>query len=143
MMAITPASISDRSSEVVEEFELFDDWMERYEHLIELGRGLAPIPDIYRTDVYRVQGCQSQVWIAAEQTVDGRVVLHADSDAIITRGLVALLVRVLSEQPAAEIAASKMDFLEEIGMGEHLSSTRKNGLDAMIRRIKAYAEGMV
>jgi cysteine desulfuration protein SufE len=138
-MTTRAASMVDRADEVVEEFDLFDDWMGRYEHLIELGRALEPLDEAYRSDTYRVQGCQSQVWLAAERSDEGTIVFHADSDALITRGLVALLIRVFSGQPASEILASDLEFLDRIGMKEHLSSTRKNGLDAMVRRMKAYA----
>lgn len=135
-------TISARAREVVEEFELFDDWMGRYEHLIELGKALPPLDDAFRTEVFQVRGCQSQVWMAPEKLDSGRLRFHADSDAMITRGLVALLVRVFSDQPAEAILAADLQFLDDIGMKEHLSSTRKNGLDAMVRKMKQYAGGM-
>ena len=135
-------SIEERADEVVEEFELFDDWMGRYEHLIEQGKALAPLPDSYRDEAYKVRGCQSHVWVAAEPTDRGTIQFWADSDAIITRGIVALLVRVLNDQPPAAVAASNLAFLDRIGMKEHLSPTRKNGLDAMVRRMKLYAEAL-
>lgn len=133
-------TIDERADEVVEEFELFDDWMGRYEHLIELGKGLPALDEAYRTEGHRVRGCQSQVWLAAERTDRGTIHYQADSDALITKGLVALLLRVLDEQPPADVADASMEFLDRIGMKEHLSPTRKNGLDAMIKRMKAYAE---
>ncbi|MBO6576302.1 MAG: SufE family protein [Rhodothermales bacterium] len=114
--------------------------MGRYEHLIELGKGLPALDEAYRTEGHRVRGCQSQVWLAAERTDRGTIHYQADSDALITKGLVALLLRVLDEQPPADVADASMEFLDRIGMKEHLSPTRKNGLDAMIKRMKAYAE---
>ena len=141
-MATVSETIQDRAAEVVEEFELFDDWMGRYEHLIELGKDLPPMDEAYRTDLHKVRGCQSQVWLGAELSGRGTMVFEADSDALITKGLVALLLRVMNDQPPAEIIASDLGFLDRIGMKEHLSPTRKNGLDAMIKRMKAYAEAV-
>ena len=131
-------TIEQRAETIVSDFALFDDWIGRYEYLIELGGALTPIDDEYKTDEYKVRGCQSQVWLRPEVR-DGLIFFAADSDAIITRGLVALLVKVFDGQTPAAIAGASMDFLEEIGMNEHLSSTRKNGLAAMIDRIKDYA----
>ncbi|MFT4604383.1 MAG: cysteine desulfuration protein SufE [Rhodothermales bacterium] len=136
------ATIGERADEVVEEFELFDDWMERYEHLIEQGKALPALPEAFRDDAYKVRGCQSQVWVAAEPTDHATIQFWADSDAIITRGIVALLVRVLNDQPPAAVAETDLAFLDRIGMKEHLSPTRKNGLDAMVRRMKLYAEAL-
>ncbi|NNE70148.1 MAG: SufE family protein [Rhodothermales bacterium] len=141
-MAAATSTIEERAAEVVEEFELFDDWMGRYEHLIEQGKGLPALPDDYRTEAYQVRGCQSQVWVAAEPTDSGTIRFLADSDALITRGLAALLVRVLDDQPPEAVASSNLAFLDQIGMNEHLSPTRKNGLDAMVRRMKLYAESL-
>ncbi len=135
-------TVEQRAEAIVSDFALFDDWIGRYEYLIELGGLLAPLDNEYKTDEYRVRGCQSQVWLKPEVR-DGLVFLTADSDAIITRGLVALLVKVFDGQPPAAIAGASMDFLEEIGMNEHLSSTRKNGLASMVNRIKDYATQLV
>ncbi|MEM6647996.1 MAG: SufE family protein [Bacteroidota bacterium] len=137
-MTIT-STIAERSAEIVEEFALFDDWFGRYEHLIEQGRDLPEIEDEYKTEDYRIRGCQSQVWMRAEDSADGTVHYKADSDALITRGLVALMIRVLDQQPADAIVSAELDFLDDIGMNEHLSSTRKNGLHAMIKQMKRYA----
>jgi cysteine desulfuration protein SufE len=131
-------SATDRANQVVEEFSLFDDWMGRYEHLIDQARYLEPLLDEFRRDEYRIRGCQAQVWLVAEYR-DGKVVFRADSDAMITRGLIALLVRVYGGLPPGEIADADLWWLDRIGMREHLSSTRKNGLDAMHRRMKEYA----
>ncbi len=136
-MTGTP-TIDERIEEIVSDFNVFDDWLGRYEYLIELGRALPPLGDEFKTDVYRIRGCQSQVWLKPDLE-DGRIFFRADSDAMITKGLVALLIRVLDGQTPAAVATARMDFLEEIGMQEHLSSTRKNGLASMIKRIKEYA----
>ena len=131
-------SIREREREIVEEFEFFDDWMGRYEHLIEQGKALPPIDERYKDEAHRIHGCQSQVWIHAD--VDGgKIYYTGDSDAMITKGLVAILVRVLSGQPAEAIATADLAFLDEIGLKEHLSPTRKNGLSGMVRQMKLYA----
>ncbi len=132
------ANIQDRAREIVEEFDLFDDWMGKYEYLIELGQSLPPLQEQHKTDEYKIKGCQSQVWIRSEAT-DGRVFYHGDSDALITKGLVALLIRVLSGQPPEAVAEADLSFLDEIGMKDHLSSTRKNGLASMVKQLKLYA----
>ena len=131
-------TIADREREVVDEFAMFDDWMGRYEYLIELGKALPPLDEAYRTDEFKIRGCQSQVWVHPVLR-DGRVYFEGDSDALITRGLVALLVRVLSDQPPRAVAEADLAFLDRIGMQEHLSPTRKNGLASMIRQMKLYA----
>ena len=132
------SSIEERQREIVEEFALFPDWMGRYEYLIELGQELPPYPDALRDENHRVRGCQAQVWLRSELR-DGRIFYTADSDALITKGLIALLTRVLSGQPAQAVAHANLDFLEKIGMKEHLSPTRKNGLAAMIEKMKLQA----
>lgn len=132
-----PASIEQRAREVVDEFSMFDDWMGRYEYLIELGRSLPLIDEEERIDAFKIKGCQSQVWVRPELK-DGRLHFRGDSDAIITKGLVALLIRVLSGLPPKEIAEARLDFIDQIGMQEHLSPTRKNGLASMIQQMKRY-----
>ncbi len=134
-------TVQERADRIVADFELFDDWMGRYEYLIELGSALPPLDGAYKTDEYRVRGCQSQVWLKPEYR-DGRMFFTADSDAMITRGLVALLIRVLDGLTPQEIVDAPMDFLSRIGMQEHLSSTRKNGLASMVSRIKDFAAGL-
>ena len=134
----TTDSLKDRESAIVEDFALFDDWMERYEYLIELGESLPKIEDEYKNDTFRIHGCQSQVWLRPEYEND-TVRFKADSDAAITRGLVALVIRVLNGLPRQEITSATFDFLDDIGMKEHLSPTRKNGLAAMIEQVKSYA----
>ena len=131
-------TIKQREQAIVEEFAFFDDWMQKYEYLIELGEALPLIEDVFKTDEYTIKGCQAQVWLRSELE-DGLVHFKADSDAMITKGLVALLVRVLNEQPPEAVASADLDFLNQIGMKEHLSPTRKNGLDAMIKQIRLQA----
>ena len=131
--------IEDLENEIVEEFSLFDDWMSKYEYIIELGKNLPLIEEKYKTEEYKVKGCQSQVWLNAKME-NGKLVYKADSDAIITKGLIALLIRVLSNQKPEDIAKTKMEFLDKIGMKEHLSPNRANGLSAMINYMKNYAE---
>jgi len=132
-------SISEVEQEIIDEFSLFDDWMEKYEHLIEMGKRLSAIEDEYKNEEHRVRGCQSNVWLRAYQE-NGRVYYKADSDAIITKGMIALLLRVLSGQPPQDIENAELKFIDEIGMKEHLSSQRSNGLEAMIRHIRQYAK---
>jgi len=135
---VTGNQISTISQDIVEEFAFFDDWFGRYEHLIDLGKQLPMIDDGYRTDEYRIRGCQAQVWVHPS-SVNGLIYFTADSDAMITKGLIALLIRVLNGRTADSIMEADLSFLDTIGMKEHLSPTRKNGLDAMIKQIKLYA----
>ena len=130
--------IDERQAEIADEFAMFGDWMEKYEHIISLGRELAPMDEADKDDDNRIKGCQSRVWLAARKGDDGHVTFTADSDAIITKGLVALMVRVLSDAPAADIAGANLSFLDEIGLHSHLSPTRSNGLQAMVKQMKLY-----
>ena len=125
-------------NEIIEEFSLFEDWMQRYEYMIELGKSLPLIAEQYKTDDYLIKGCQSQVWLHADYQ-EGKVFFTADSDAIITKGIVALLVRVYSGHTAEEILAAKTDFIDQIGLKEHLSPTRANGLVSMLEQMRRYA----
>ncbi len=134
-------TLDERIEEIVEEFSLFDDWLGKYEYLIELGRSLPVLDDAFKTEAFRIHGCQSQVWVRGERDVD-TVRCKADSDAIITKGLIALLIRVLDDQPTDVIVTADFAFLDEIGLKEHLSPTRKNGLSAMVQRMKAYARSL-
>lgn len=127
-----------RQEEIIEEFEMFSDWMEKYEHIIEIGKELEPLDDSLKVDDNLIKGCQSRVWLAAKQNDDGEVVFSADSDAIITKGLVALMIRVLSEVSPKEIAESNLHFLDAIGLHSHLSPTRSNGLLSMVKQMKMY-----
>jgi cysteine desulfuration protein SufE len=131
-------TIKDIQEEIIEEFEIFDDWMQKYEYLIDLGKELAPIDKKYKTEDNLIKGCQSRVWLHAEYT-DGRIIYTADSDAIMTKGIVAILINVLSGQTPSEISTAKLDFINEIGLKEQLSPTRANGLVSMIKQMKLYA----
>ena len=124
--------------EIVDEFSMFDDWMQRYEYIIELGKSLPLIDEQYKTEENIIKGCQSKVWVHAEQK-DGNVVFTADSDAILTKGIIAILVRAFSNQSPKAILEADTDFIDEIGLKEHLSPTRANGLVSMIKQIKMYA----
>ena len=129
-------TIAETGREIVEEFELFgDDWEQKYEHLIELGRSLPLIAPAYKTDDHLIKGCQSRVWMHSELR-DGKVFYTADSDAIITKGMVALMVRALSGHAPQEIVQADLHFIDEIGLKEHLSPTRANGLVSMIKQMK-------
>ena len=124
--------------ELIDEFSMFEDWMERYEYMIELGKSLPLIDTRYKTDENIIKGCQSKVWLHSEFKND-KVIFSADSDAIITKGIVAILVRVFSNQSPQEILSANTDFIDTIGLKEHLSPTRANGLVSMIKQIKMYA----
>lgn len=127
--------IEDTEKEIIEEFEIFDDWMGKYEYLIDLGKSLPLIDEKYKTEDKIIKGCQSQVWMHSE-LINGKVVFTADSDAIITKGMVALMIRVLSNHTPDEIINAKLDFVEKIGLTKHLSPTRSNGLVSMIKQMK-------
>ena len=131
-------SIKEIQDEIVDEFSMFDDWMQRYEYIIDLGKGLPLIEEQYKTEDNIITGCQSKVWVHAEQQGD-KIVFTADSDAIITKGLVALVVRVLSNEKPMNITTVDLHFVKDIGLSEHLSPTRSNGLASMIQQIKNYA----
>lgn len=134
-------TIALREAEIVEEFAMFDEWLDKYEHIIELGKALPGVDPEFHTDLYKVKGCQSQVWLQPG-TENGLVVFKADSDAAITKGLAALMVRVLSRQPATAIAQAPLGFLDLIGLREHLSPTRANGLASMVKQMKLYATAL-
>lgn len=131
-------TIQEIQSEIVDEFSMFDDWMQRYEYIIDLGKGLPLIEEQYKTDDNIIKGCQSKVWVHAEQEGD-KIVFTADSDAILTKGIIAILIRAFSNQKASDILEANTDFIDEIGLKEHLSPTRANGLVSMIKQLKMYA----
>jgi cysteine desulfuration protein SufE len=131
-------SIKEIQEEIIDEFSMFDDWMQRYEYIIDLGKNLPLIQEEFKTDDNLIKGCQSKVWLKGEQK-DDKIVFTADSDAILTKGIIAILIRVFSNQTASDILAADMDFIDEIGLKEHLSPTRANGLVSMIKNIKMYA----
>jgi cysteine desulfuration protein SufE len=131
-------TIKEIQDEIVDEFSMFDDWMQRYEYMIELGKSLPLIEDKYKTDDNIIKGCQSKVWVHAEMK-DDKLVFSADSDAIITKGIIAILIRAFSNHKPAEIIDADTQFIDEIGLKEHLSPTRANGLVSMIKQLKLYA----
>ncbi len=118
---------------------MFDDWQEKYAHIIDLGRELEPIPEAFKDDAHKVKGCQSQVWLHATQTEDGRLHLQAESDALIVQGLIAILMRIYQDRQPNEILHADLGFFEDIGLLSHLSMNRTNGLNSMINTIRAYA----
>ena len=132
------ATIQEIQAEIVDEFDMFEGWIEKYEYIIELGKNLPIIDDKHKIDNNLIKGCQSRVWLHAEEQ-DGKIIYSADSDAIITKGIVAVLIRVLSNQNAEEIAKADLAFIDTIGFKEQLSQTRANGLVSMIKEIKLYA----
>ena len=131
-------SIKEIQEQIIEEFAMFDDWMQKYDYLIELSKDIPLISEEYRLNENLIKGCQSKVWLHARE-IDGKVIYTADSDAIITKGIAALLIRVLSEQKAEDIIENEMYFIDAIGLKEHLSMTRSNGLVSMIKQMKFYA----
>lgn len=130
-------SIKQAATEIIEDFELFDDWADKYEYIISLGKELAPMNEEEKTEENLVKGCQSRVWLNAKYE-NGKVIFSADSDAIISKGIIALLVKILSSQTAQEIAETDFSFIDEIGLKEHLSPNRSNGLAGMMKKMKTY-----
>lgn len=131
-------TIKEIQNDIVEEFSMFEDWMQRYEYMIELGKSLPIIDEKYKTDDNIIKGCQSKVWVHAE-LADDKLVFTADSDAIITKGIIAILIRAFSNQKPKDIIEADTSFIDEIGLKEHLSPTRANGLVNMIKQLKMYA----
>lgn len=131
-------TIEEIQNEIIDEFSMFDDWEERYQYMIDLGKTLPLIDAQYKTDDFIIKGCQSKVWVHANLETD-KVVFTADSDAIITKGIIAILIRVFSNQHPKDIIEANTDFIDEIGLKEHLSPTRANGLVSMIKQLKMYA----
>jgi cysteine desulfuration protein SufE len=131
-------SIQEIENDIVEEFSLFDSWDDKYEYIIDLGKKLPPLDEKYKIDENRVRGCQSTVYLVADQT-DGRIYYKAESDAVIVKGLISMLIRVLSGQKPDDIVNAPLNFIREIGMMTHLAQTRSNGLLAMVKQMKNYA----
>ncbi|MBC8754379.1 SufE family protein [Kordia sp. YSTF-M3] len=131
-------TIQEIQDEIVDEFAMFDDWMQRYEYMIDLGKSLPLIDENLKEDENLIKGCQSKVWVHGEM-IDNKLVFTADSDAIITKGIIAILIRAFSNQHPSAIIEANTDFIDEIGLKEHLSPTRANGLVSMIKRLKLYA----
>jgi cysteine desulfuration protein SufE len=128
-------TISEKENTLIEDFAIYDDWMQKYEYIIELGKDLPLIDDALKSDDKKIKGCQSTVWMNAE-LVDGKVVFTADADAVIAKGIIAILIHVLSNEKPEDIVAAKLDFIKEIGLQEHLSPTRSNGLVSMVKQMK-------
>jgi len=131
-------TVQDIQNDIIEEFSMFDDWEERYQYMIDLGKTLPLIDEQYKTESNIIKGCQSKVWVHAEMK-DEKIIFTADSDAIITKGIIAILIRVFSNQHPKDIIDAKTSFIDEIGLKEHLSPTRANGLVSMIKQLKMYA----
>ena len=131
-------TIAETEEQVVSEFSLFEEWMDKYNVLIEMGKSIPVVDEGYKTDQYVINGCQSKVWLHAEFQ-EGKIIFTADSDAIITKGIVNLLIRVLSGHTPEEILNADMEFIDKIGLREHLSPTRSNGLTSMVKQMKLYA----
>lgn len=134
-------TLAEREQSIIEEFSVFDDWMDKYEYLIDLGKEAPPISDEYKTDDYRIRGCQSQVWLRAWRN-NGDIHFEADSDAFITKGIIALLIRVLDGLTSEEILNAELGFIDVIGLKSHLSPTRANGLLSMVKQMKLFAIGL-
>ena len=132
------ADIKEIQEEIIDEFTGFDDWLDRYQLLIDLGNEQESLPEVYKTDNNLIEGCQSRVWLQADY-VDGKIIFRAESDALIVKGIVALLIKVYSGHTPDEILSSEPYFVEAIGLKEHLSPTRSNGLVAMIKQMRLYA----
>jgi cysteine desulfuration protein SufE len=132
------ASIKDIQQDIIDEFDMFDEWMEKYEHIIDLGKSLPLIEEAHKTEDNLIKGCQSRVWLHANKQED-KVMYTADSDAIMTKGIIALLVRTFSGQKAQDIVEADTDFINQIGLKEQLSPTRANGLVSMVKQMKLYA----
>ena len=130
--------LEERQNEVVEEFSMFSEWMEKYEYIIETGKELYPMEESEKIEENLIKGCQSRVWLTARKNEEGDLIFSADSDAIITKGLVALMVRVLRGAKPEDVASVDLHFLDDIGLHEHLSPTRSNGLASMVKQMKMY-----
>ena len=135
-------TINEKQEKVIEEFSMFDDWMDKYAYLIELGKEMPLIDEKFKTNQYLISGCQSRVWLHAELQ-DEKMILTADSDAVITKGIVSLLIQVLSNQKPQDILKTELYFTEKIGLQDHLSPTRANGLQSMIKQVQLYAQAFV
>lgn len=133
-------TIDEIQDEIIEEFSDLGDWMDRYAYIIDLGSALPSLPDSDKTPAHLIEGCQSRVWIVAEQDDQGNVIYRADSDALIVKGIIALLIRVLSGQQPEAILHADLYFIDKIGLGSHLSPTRSNGLVAMLKQMRLYAQ---
>lgn len=132
-------TINDKQDEIIEEFSGLDDWMDRYGMIIDMGNSLPPIDEKYKTPEHLIEGCQSRVWVNAELSPEGKVIFTADSDAVIVKGIISMLVDVLSGHTPQEILDADLYFIDRVGLSEHLSPTRSNGLLAMVKQMRLYA----
>lgn len=132
-------TINEEQDNIIDEFSLFDDWTDKYEYIIDIGKKLPHLPDQYKTDENKIKGCQSNVWLNAHLDNQNNLVFEADSDAMIVKGLISMLVRVLSNHHPEEIAKADLYFIDQIGMSQHLAQTRSNGLASMVKQMKMYA----
>lgn len=135
-------TINEIQDEIIAEFGEIDDWMDRYGYIIDLGNQLPPIDEKLKTPQHLIEGCQSRVWINAEQNPDGTIAFTADSDAIIVKGIISLLIKVLNNQKPEEVLNANLYFIDQIGLSDHLSPTRSNGLLAMVKQLRAYAQAL-
>jgi cysteine desulfuration protein SufE len=129
-------TINEIQDEIIDEFSMFDDWSDKYEYIIDIGKKLPPLPEQYKTEAYKIKGCQSQVWMHSHLGEDGKVFFEGDSDAIIVKGLIGLLIRALSGQKPEDVAKANLYFIEKVGMSGHLAQTRSNGLASMVKQMK-------
>ncbi|QHT67592.1 SufE family protein [Rhodocytophaga rosea] len=130
-------TINEIQDEIIDEFSMFDDWTDKYEYIIDIGKKLKPLPEVYKTEENKIKGCQSQVWLHPHIESD-KVIFEGDSDAVIVKGLIGLLIRTLSGQRPEDIAGSNLYFIDKIGMSQHLAQTRSNGLASMVKQMKLY-----
>jgi cysteine desulfuration protein SufE len=131
-------TINEIQDQIIEEFGMFGDWMDKYEYIIDMGKKLPPLGDEFKTEDNLVRGCQSRVWLTAEKASNGTIHFEADSDALISKGIIALLVRIMTDQPAEDIVNNDLYFIDQIGLKEHLSPNRSNGLVSMVKQMKLY-----
>ena len=129
-------AINEIQDEIIDEFSLFEDWSDKYEYIIDIGKKLPPLPEQYKTEAYKIKGCQSQVWMHSQLDEAGKVRFEGDSDAVIVKGLIGLLIRVLSGQKAEDVAKADLYFIDKVGMSGHLAQTRSNGLASMVKQMK-------
>ena len=129
-------AINEIQDEIIDEFSMFEDWSDKYEYIIDIGKKLPPLSEQYKTEAYKIKGCQSQVWMHSHLEEDGKVFFEGDSDAIIVKGLIGLLIRALSGQKPEDVAKANLYFIEKVGMSGHLAQTRSNGLASMVKQMK-------
>jgi cysteine desulfuration protein SufE len=129
-------TINEIQDEIIDEFSMFEDWSDKYEYIIDVGKKLPPLPEQYKTEAYKIKGCQSQVWMHSQLEEDGKVRFEGDSDAIIVKGLIGLLIRALSGQKPEDVAKANLYFIDKVGMSGHLAQTRSNGLASMVKQMK-------